>query len=385
MSRTPTVLFLGSGFAGNQTRFTNLRQHVEGDARLRPEFREVTGWKEGGVFERLPFPSKALRGRLRTVVESAPIARIPRPDAIWAAQIETLAPFMWSQVGPWRRPLVLDLDRTDRQIEEMASDYYGRPAKRGLGLTAARVRQRVLFSKVDLFLPWSAWAGEGLRSEGVPAERIRVLPPGIDLAGWQPVRRDTGERPLRLLFVGGDFDRKGGNLLLEAVRRAPGSFELTLVTRDLTGELPPGAHVVRASPNSPELRAAYAWADVFVLPTRAECFGIATVEAMATGLPTIVGDVGGARDIVEDGVTGWLIEPTAGGLATALSAALAARESLPGLGARGRIRAERYFDGARNDRAVVDLVLELAERRHGAQPAKRALEGTTAQDDAVRR
>ena len=69
--------------------------------------------------------------------------------------------------------------------------------------------------------------------------------------------------------------------------------------------------VHRAEANSPLLRQLYADADLFVMPTRAEAFGIVTVEAMASGLPVIVGDVGGGRSIVDHGKTGWLIPPRA--------------------------------------------------------------------------
>lgn len=99
-----------------------------------------------------------------------------------------------------------------------------------------------------------------------------------------------------------------------------------------------------------------------MLPTRAECFGIATVEAMASGLPVIAGDVGGAKDIVDDGETGWLIEPTAAGLAGALEDALLRRERLWTMGRRARLVAETRFDGRANDGAVVDTVLEAWDR-----------------------
>ncbi len=105
----------------------------------------------------------------------------------------------------------------------------------------------------------------------------------------------------------------------------------------------------------------FAKAHLFVLPSRADCFGLATVEAMASGLPVVVSDVGGARDIVEPGVTGWLIRPEIEELVQAIDSAAGDRERLQRMGNAGRLRAERLFDGAANDRAVVDLMLELLE------------------------
>ena len=76
----------------------------------------------------------------------------------------------------------------------------------------------------------------------------------------------------------------------------------------------------------------------------------------------IVANVGGASDIVHDGVTGWLIEPNALALAEGLERAIAQADRLPAMGARGRKRAEERFDGARNDRVLVDLMLECVAR-----------------------
>jgi glycosyltransferase involved in cell wall biosynthesis len=274
-------------------------------------------------------------------------------------------PYLWAQRGRLRRPLVLDLDWTLEQQEALAPLYYGRPPKTGLRAALARAQERALWGAVTLFTPWSTWAAESLRGQGVPEERIRVLPPGVDLVEFRPrpelrAARPAGDDRLRLLFVGGDFVRKGGDLLLDVFRERFGArCQLDVVTRDAVAA-PPGVRLHRAEVNSPLLRELYARADVFVLPTRAECFGLATVEAMACGLPVIVGDVGGVRDIVEDGRTGWLIPPTPEGLGAALERALAHREELPALGAAGRCVAERRFDGRRNDALLVEWLVELA-------------------------
>jgi glycosyltransferase involved in cell wall biosynthesis len=256
--------------------------------------------------------------------------------------------------------MVLDLDATDAQLESMAPQYFGRKPRTGVRQQLSNAVESRVFHQATLFTPWSTWAAEGLRNAGVDAERIVVRPPGVDLDLWRPAMRASGERPLRLLFVGGDFERKGGDLLLEVLRAGEIPLETTLVTHGEVGDLPAGARMLRAGPNSPELRQAYEWADIFVMPTRADCFGIATIEAMATGLPVIAGNVGGASDIVEDGVTGWLIEADQRALFLALQRAVEHRDLLPGMGALGRTRAEEHFDSRRNDAAVIDLLVSLA-------------------------
>ena len=357
----PRALFLGSLYAGHSTRFMNLRRHVQTDGRLKAEFRTVSGWQDCGRIEQMPILPRGLKGRLRAVSEASVFGRLNRPDVIWTSCGAEITPFAWTQIRPLRRPLIFDLDATYTQLEEMAPIYWDRPPRKGLHGSRGRMLDAIHRRSVTLFTPWSNWAAEGLKRDGVDSDSIRVLPPGVDLSVWQPVKRDSGDRPMRLLFVGGDFRRKGGPELLRAVAARPGAFETVLVTREDPGVLPDSVRVVRATPNSSELLGLYRWADLFVLPTKAECFGIATVEAMASALPVIVTSIGGAPDIVEDGVTGWMVEPREAALAAALDSALAHRDDLAAMGSRGRRRAEEQFNGARNDRVIVDWLMELTE------------------------
>ncbi len=82
---------------------------------------------------------------------------------------------------------------------------------------------------------------------------------------------------------------------------------------------------------------------VFVLPSSYEAFGIAAVEAMAAGLPVVASSVGGLREIVDDGLTGYLVPPRDHRtLATRLTQLLQNREMAVEMGLRGRAAAERY-------------------------------------------
>ncbi|MCC6386607.1 MAG: glycosyltransferase [Dehalococcoidia bacterium] len=357
----PRVLFLGSTYAGWKTRQLNIEAHTRADGRIDPIYRQVTGWHEGGLIERLPAP-RGFRGRARAVIEARSFASIPRPDVIWTSCGELVVPYLWAQAGPLRRPVVLETDWSFEQQESMARLYFNREPRRGPRRMLSELSERALFSQVSLFTPISNWAADGLRRAGVEDARIRVLHPGVDLSLWKPLPRRVHEGPLKLLFVGGDFARKGGHILLQVMReRFARDCVLDVVTREDVPETP-GVTVHRCEPNSPDLVRLYQEADLFVMPTRAECFGHVSVEAMASGLPVIVGDVGGARDIVDPGETGWLVRPEAGALAEALAAALASRYILPEMGARARRVAEERFDGVRNDQVLVELILEQAAR-----------------------
>ena len=130
--RRPKVLFLGSFYAGHRTRFLNLKSHTQNDARVSSVYREVTGWREGGVIESLPLLSDPIKGRLRAVTQSASLASIPRPDVIWTGVTEAAVPYLWAQEGPLRRPMILDMDCTSAQLEQWAELYFRRPPKQGL-------------------------------------------------------------------------------------------------------------------------------------------------------------------------------------------------------------------------------------------------------------
>ena len=202
----PNVLFLGVTYAGHATRFANLQANLQDIPDIHPSFHSVTGWKEGGLIERSPFLPRSMRGRLRAVAEARPFAALPRPDAIWLSAPEVVLPYLWSQLGRLRRPLILDLDATRAQLDRMSRWYFNRPPREGLRAHFEAANERLLRSSTVLFTPWSNWAAEGLREEGVPSERIRVIPPGVNLSEWQPATpRQRSSRPLRLLFVGGNF------------------------------------------------------------------------------------------------------------------------------------------------------------------------------------
>jgi len=117
----------------------------------------------------------------------------------------------------------------------------------------------------------------------------------------------------------------------------------------------------------PDAALACAEFDVQVLCSRAEPFGLVTLEAMAQRRPVVVTDTGGSPEIVRDGIDGFLVPP---GDAAALAVRLACLLESPGLraemGRRGRLRVERWFTTDRMVRAtegVYAAALGAGERR----------------------
>lgn len=93
-----------------------------------------------------------------------------------------------------------------------------------------------------------------------------------------------------------------------------------------------------------ELRACYQASEMFALPSRGEGFGLVYLEAMAYGKPVIGGTHGGAPEVIEDGVTGYLVpHGDAAQLATSIETLLSDPAMAQKMGARGRQRVEREF------------------------------------------
>jgi glycosyltransferase involved in cell wall biosynthesis len=99
-----------------------------------------------------------------------------------------------------------------------------------------------------------------------------------------------------------------------------------------------------------------------VLPTLADCFGVASIEAMATGLPVITTTVGGVPDIVEDGQHGFLIAPQDdAALATGLDRLLADAALRQTMGERARARVLERFDARKNAEQLIALMKGLSK------------------------
>ncbi|HSA48987.1 MAG TPA: glycosyltransferase family 4 protein, partial [Yinghuangia sp.] len=149
-----------------------------------------------------------------------------------------------------------------------------------------------------------------MRRYGVPEERVEVVGAGVNVpAEPLPLERELPGGPPALLFVGVEWERKGGPELIEAFGRLHATnpaWRLTLAGSRPAGTLPPGVTAVGRVPHEgmPEI---YAAADAVVIPTHREPFGIALIEALTRGLPCVGTTVGNQRTIVSD--AGLLVEP----------------------------------------------------------------------------
>lgn len=348
---------------GHITHDQNLRDYLAGIPDVRPIYIPIAPWTASDLYQRIPFIKDNLSVRARINVAAA-LRQSPADVLFFHTQITALLSGRFAR----RTPMVISLDGTQENMEALALTYgrtSGTPASR---LLKHHVHRRT-YRRATRLVCWSRWAAFSLeRDYGIAPEKITVIPPGVDCAAWQPASRAGPFRaPLRLLFVGGDFARKGGHLLLEMFRASSGAVAnctLDIVTRVPIREadgLPNVRVHTGIKPNSPALKALFAEADVFVLPTLADTLGIVFMEAMACGLPVIATNMAGIPELVEDGKTGILIPR---GDAAALGAAIMQMQSAQlrqNFGAVGRQAAVQKFSAAKNYGRLVELLKNVAD------------------------
>ena len=369
VDRSLNLYFCAWAVAGVRTQYENVRSVAPLAKGVTTRFVEVNPYKREGIIERLPLLDHRTKGSLRSFMCTLPLY-FERPiDAVWTQTATPLFPFLVTRARWSAIPYVLSTDATAAQVDSMAE--YGHDAESRLTRLKHHVREQIsgyCYRHATLVLPWSRWAAEAIMREyGVPEQRIAVIPPGVDLRHWSAPERAPRPAgvPMRLLFVGGDFARKGGPLLLDVFRQhLRGRCELHLVTRDGYAN-DPGVTVYRnLAPNDPALHELYASCDALVLPTRADCFSLASIEAMASGLPVITCPVGGIPEIVANEDSGWLISVGDGAaLRAAIEALLSDPARARAMGRRGRAIVEERFDADKNTSRIFERLRHVAAHK----------------------
>jgi glycosyltransferase involved in cell wall biosynthesis len=216
--------------------------------------------------------------------------------------------------------------------------FRGHPSE---GMVARSAREYALADAVRVA---STFSRDSMVERGVAAGKVAVVRYPIDVRRFVPPsapRDGTGR--LRVCCVASIGLAKGFQYLLEAARATgPDRVELELVggtdsrgARLLLARLRDGMTVRQGS--VPQLLEAYQRAELFVLPSLHDGWGFVVPEAMACGLPVVVTDTSGARDLVEPGRTGWIVPAgDAAAIAEVLREALADRGRLARMGAAAR-------------------------------------------------
>jgi glycosyltransferase involved in cell wall biosynthesis len=220
----------------------------------------------------------------------------------------------------------------------------------------------------------SGAAARQLELEGVPAQRVHVIPNGIEMERFAD---RTATRPLTtILTVANLRKEKAHEVLLQAAAKlAPrhpylrfqivGDGPRMVELRALCTTLGLDAQVSFLG-HREDVPALLARADAFVLPSRSEAFPNGAIEAMAAGLPVVASATGGLLDLIESGQTGVLVPPDdADALASALEALVISPARAMALGSSAREVVSRRYSFDRMVRAFEDLYLTQLEMPRG--------------------
>lgn len=194
---------------------------------------------------------------------------------------------------------------------------------------AARAAVGAFYRQCHHVVSPSPAADAALRELGIAADRIGRWDRGVDVAHFDPARRERGRlggAAINVLYAGRLSREKGVELLAEAFLRARAAnprLHLNLAgggpEEDLLRERL-GEHATFLGwLDRDELARAYASADVLLFPSSTDTFGQVLLEAQASGLAVVAVAAGGPCSIVEDGVTGLLRPAEADALARAVN------------------------------------------------------------------
>jgi glycosyltransferase involved in cell wall biosynthesis len=220
-------------------------------------------------------------------------------------------------------PIVYMSDTTFAAINGYYADFSNLLA---ISRIEANFIERLAIRKAAHLIYPSQWAANSaIRDYGASQDRVHVFPMGANIDDPPSAKhiaiRQRSER-IRLLFVGVDWERKGGPVAFETLR----ILEQLGIPATLTiiGCVPPTefSHPAMTvipflNKNIPserkQLADYYLNSDIFILPTRAECMGVVFCEAAAFGLPSFASETGGIPSVIENERTGRLFPLDANG------------------------------------------------------------------------
>ena len=355
---------------GHVTHANNLQTHVMRDYDVVAHWGLIP-WTAEGLSRHVPVYASNWTVRAGLRARQA-VARMQRQTPLDALFFHTQVPAMFALDWLRRIPSVVSLDATPIQYDRLGDVY-----KHEAGpIWAERVKWQVhrsCFHAATHLVTWSSWAKRSLVEDYfVPEERVVVIPPGVTTSEWlRPTPRTSHDGPVKILFVGGDFERKGGPLLLQAFRALrPLGVELHLVTSKAQAEERGVFWHTNMRPNSAELKQLYHACDIFCLPTYGDCLPMVLSEAGAAGLPAVTTRVAGIPEIVREGENGALVPiGQVEHLTEALRQLIVDTNLRLRQGERAVARATQLYDARRNAQRLLDVLKVAADTRYQLKAA----------------
>jgi glycosyltransferase involved in cell wall biosynthesis len=225
---------------------------------------------------------------------------------------------------------------------------------------------------------------------GLAPERVTAIGGGVNIAPLPEPGLRTGSSAPSALFIGKDFYRKGGDLVLLAFARARTHLPRARLTMVTEGPIPPdlpleGVELVRPTWDRMAIVGHYRRADVFVLPSRLETWGDVLLEAMAFGLPCLGVRGEAMAEIISDEETGIIVPPDdVDALAAALVRLLGDEGLRLRLGRAARMKVGTAYTWERVvDRMVPGLEAAARISKMGNTGARLSLASTSSANDGA--
>ncbi|MDO8598943.1 MAG: glycosyltransferase [bacterium] len=315
---------------------------------LRPEFHEA-----GIPTEVIGKTSKLGLRTIRTLTE---VLQRPRPDIV---HTHLFGGDTWGRIAAFRAG-VPHVVSTEHNIN-VDEGFVKRLVKRRL---AERTERIVAVS--------DAVRSTSLRVDHIPRGKVVVIPNGVDLERFHPSERRPSDRT-RFIGIGRFVPQKGFDVLIDAF--AVLRSTLPRASLMLVGNGPQHTHLeaqirayhledrVQLLGLRRDIADLLTTADIAVVPSRWEGFGLAALEASASGLPVIASAVGGLREVIVDQETGMLVPPEEPKiLADTMRDLGMDRPRQVLFGHAGRRHVERHFDINRVVQRYAELYEDLARQ-----------------------
>ncbi len=278
-------------------------------------------------------PAGAIRHLGRLTGEIAALKQRIRPDMVHVNLTDGSPIFHLRSADAWPCPTIVTLHAN------LAGEASAGSVARALVESAARVTAVCRFAAEDL-----------AAKTGLPMDRIEVIAPGVVPFRFSRCAPETAGRS-NLLFVGRLVPGKGVEFAIRAMAELPENVTLTIAgdgperaaLEQLASELALGGRVAFLGEVDTQ-RQLPVDAVAMLVPSEHELFGTVAAEASLAGLPVIASSVGGLPEVVDDGVTGYLVPPRdPGAIAQAAQALIGDPARARAMGAAARDKALRLY------------------------------------------
>ena len=248
----------------------------------------------------------------------------------------------------------------------------------------AEVYNRRSDRRPPLFLPVSRGVERELRQYyDIGNAPVRIIPNAADTKVFKPLtlsernqwrkKNELGDRDLLLIYVGGEWKRKGLDLAIRALRQIRDeSVKLLVIGRDaeqakfqsLAADCGVSQRVLFLGFRR-DVADAMGASDIFVFPSWYEAFSLATIEAAACGLPIVATEINGTEDFIVPGETGFFIRHEVGHIAATLSKLLGQESERRRIGANARRLVEQFYTWDRVAQLTEEAYFEYLEYKNG--------------------